>query len=348
MNNWIRTLPLVWLASVGTAAPQGHPTVEVTIRPGVLEALEQTRPKELLVHESVAGDPGRWMERLQGATHLAGGAKEGEELVEVRDGDRHLEVRKVSCAAFYGDLASLWRAAPRPSSAGPAAPSDDQASAAARSLLQSLGFQPTDLAALELSVSDELFELTRPDRPTEVERIVVGKNVEARRRIDGLFVYGAGSKLKVYVGAGAVVQGYTFVWRQWQAESRVFGHRPVETPPPPRLVQPIPTTEAFTRLRNDPLDHLTLAPVDRIDVERVDLGYYERSAVEPQRFLQPVYVFTGTATAKLPDGRESRVPYLQYVVALDEPLEPIWPETIGLKGDSGPKRPGDQGTKDEG
>jgi hypothetical protein len=78
---------------------------------------------------------------------------------------------------------------------------------------------------------------------------------------------------------------------------------------------------------------------DRIKVDSVDFGYYARSAAEPQKYLQPVYVFRGTAYSTLPNGKQTAVPYEQYCLALEKPLESIWPETKQFK--SEPRREGE-------
>ncbi|UCF85985.1 MAG: restriction endonuclease [Desulfobacteraceae bacterium] len=63
----------------------------------------------------------------------------------------------------------------------------------------------------------------------------------------------------------------------------------------------IPASEAFERLKANPLNHLPLALVYRIEVEEASFGYYARAATDRQRYLQPVYIFSGLAHAKLPD-----------------------------------------------
>jgi hypothetical protein len=93
----------------------------------------------------------------------------------------------------------------------------------------------------------------------------------------------------------------------------------------------IPASEAFERLKANPLNHLPLALVYRIEVEEASFGYYARAATDRQSYLQSVYIFSGWAHAKLPDKREVKVPYEQYVLALEEPLESIWPDSRGFK-----------------
>ena len=44
-----------------------------------------------------------------------------------------------------------------------------------------------------------------------------------------------------------------------------------------------------------------------------------------------MYVFRGAAYTRTPDGKEAGVPYEQYVLALAQPFEPIWPAGRELK-----------------
>ena len=61
----------------------------------------------------------------------------------------------------------------------------------------------------------------------------------------------------------------------------------------------------------NPFDHIPLALVHTIDIDKIEFGYFSRSAAEHQDHLQPVYVFFGTARATLPDGEEVNLPLAQ-------------------------------------
>ncbi len=322
--------------------------VEVSIRDGVLEAVDASRPAEVVVYDVLPPEPQRWMDALQAVAGLEGRAEEDDGLLSVSARERYLEVRRASGGAFYGDMSRLWRGGGRPGDELPTAPSDERAREIAGAMLGRFGFGDAERADLEISVSDEVMELRPNDAAGDPRRHVVGKNVEVRRRVDGLLVHGPGSKIKLHVGPDGQVEGYTAVWRQLDPGSRVLGHRPADGGPTGPAARILSAAEAFERFRGDPLDRLTLAPVDRIDIDRVELGYFARPATEVQRHLQPVYVFSGVASTRLPDGRETRLPFTQYVLALPEPLEALWPEPAVFEGDPGPKRARGHDDVDEG
>ncbi len=305
--------------------------IEVTIREGILEEIERARPREVFVYEVQPGDPSVWIGNLTELVDIKGEIEENEDLLFVRDGDRYLEIRKASSTAFYGDMAHLWTEEPSPEKTQFEVPGNEEAEKIALNWLSKFGFSRKDLESVEISISDETFEITIPGKEEEPISVVVGKNVSVRRRIGDLFVYGPGSKIKLYIGGDGQVNGFMAVWRQIMPTSAVLGHKPVEGEPKGEKMESISAEEAFEALTKNPLDHLPLALVHRIDIDKVDFGYYSRSAAEHQEYLQPVYVFYGTAYANLPDGKEVDVPYEQYVVALEKPLESIWPETRDFK-----------------
>ena len=305
------------------------PTIAVNISQNLLDAIEQRRPREIAVYEVIPNDPETWLNEFRSLSRIGeqSEAEETADLLRVTESARYLEVRKASNSVFFGDMEHLWTKAPTPEQRQFAIPSNEEAEQIALDWLGRFGFARAEAEALEISVSDELFEITQVGRTDEQIAVVVGKNVEVRRRVDDLFVYGPGSKIKFYIGEGGEVNGYLVVWRQILPSSTVMGHRTVAGEARTTLVEPIDVNEAVTRLRANPLDHLPLAMVTRIDIDAIDFGYYARSAVEEQRYLQPVYVFQGTVSTKAPNGEEIGVPYEQYVVALQEPVESIWPET---------------------
>jgi hypothetical protein len=305
--------------------------IEVTIREGILEEIEKDHPQEVFVYEVQPGDPSLWMRNLTELLDTRGEIEETEDLLFVKEDDRYLEVRKVSSTAFYGDMAHLWMEEPTPEKTQFEVPGNAEAEKIALNWLSKFGFSHEGLESVEISISDETFEITVPGKEEEPISIVVGKNVSVRRRIGDLLVYGPGSKIKLYIGGDGQVNGFMAVWRQIMPTSAVLGHKPVEGEPKGEKMESISAEEAFEALTKNPLDHLPLALVYRIDIDKVDFGYYSRSAAEHQEYLQPVYVFYGTAYAKLPDGKEVDVPYEQYIVALEKPLESIWPETQDFK-----------------
>ncbi len=305
--------------------------IEVSIQKGVLEKIEDRRPREVFVYEIQGGDPARWMEKIMELEGIKGRIKETKDMLFVKEGDRYLEVRKTSTAAFYGDMSHLWREEPSPGKTQFKVPGNEETKKMILKRLRKFGFADADLKTLDISISDEIFEITVPAKKETPMKVVVGKNVEVRQRISNLSVFGPGSKIKFYIGGNGEVNGFMAVWRQVLPNSSVLGHKPVKGKPRGKMTKPISSQEAFTALKKNPLDHLPLALVYKIEIDTVDFGYYSRSAAEYQKYLQPVYVFSGTALAKLPDGKNVGVPYRQYVVALKKPLESIWPETRYIK-----------------
>ncbi len=322
---------MLLISTYGFTKAERKAEIEVTIRNGVLEKIEERRPQEVFVYEIQRGEPARWMKKLMGLTGIKGRIKETKDMLFVKEGDRYLEVRKSSTAAFYGDMSRLWREEPSPEKTQFKVPGDEETRKMILEWLRKFGFADADLKSLDISISDEIFEITVPAKKETPMRVVVGKNVEVRQRISNLSAFGPGSKIKFYIGGTGEVNGFMAVWHQVLPNSSVLGHKPVESKPRGKMTKPISSQEAFKALKKNPLDHLPLALVYKIEIDTVDFGYYGRSAAEYQKYLQPVYVFSGTAFAKLPDGKNVGVPYRQYVTALKKPLESIWPETRYIK-----------------
>jgi hypothetical protein len=315
------------LCLVIQAAEVRRSVINVTIEDGVLEELEKSRPKEVVVYEVQPADSRFWMKRLTEIVGIKGKIRESKGLLSVKEGDRYLEVREVSGTAFYGDMGHLWKEQPTPEKTQFNVPINQETERIVRDWLIKLGFSRTDMKTLEISISDDKFEITVAEKKDAPISVVVGKNVEVRRRIDKLLVYGPGSKIKIYIGGNGKVNGLTAVWRQIIPNSSVLGHKAVREEPQGMKMQSISVRAAFEALQKNPLDHLPLALVDKIDIDEVHFGYFGRSAAERQKYLQPVYVFRGNAHATLPNGKRASVPYEQYVMALEKPLESIWPET---------------------
>lgn len=313
--------------------------IEVIVREDVIEKAQSRRPDEVFIYELQTGDPGLWMERLAEMVGVRGKVKETTDVLSSTNGSRYLEVRKVSCSTFYGDMANLWKEEPTPENTRFNVPDNGKTKRMTMEWLSKLGFSKGSIEELEISISDEIFELTFPGEKEKPVSIIAGKNVEVRRRIDNHLVYGPGSKIKLYIGGNGEMNGLMAVWRQIIPASGELGHKATRSRPKGLKMKPISAKKAIEVLKAKPLDHLPLAFVDRIKVDSVDFGYYARSAAEPQKYLQPVYVFRGTAYSTLPNGKQTAVPYEQYCLALEKPLESIWPETKQFK--SEPRREGE-------
>lgn len=319
--------------------------IEVTISEEILEEIEKSRPQEVFVYEVLPGNADICMKKITEFSDIKGNVKETEDLLFIKEADRYLEVRKISNTAFYGDMANLWMEEPTPDKTRFNVPDNEETRKIAMELLSKFGFTSEDIQSLEISISDKTYEITLPENVEKPISIVVGKNVEVRRRIDELLVYGPGSKIKFYIGENNNLNGYMAVWRQIIPSSAVLGHSPVEGEPKGEKMKPIPAKEAFEILKKNPLEHIPLSLVDKIEIDKIGFGYYSRSATEQQKYLQPVYVFSGTAYSTLPDGKEVNVPYEQYIVALEKPLETMWPDTRIFKPD--PRQKGEVPPREE-
>jgi len=300
--------------------------VEVTIPPGLLEDMEKSRPQEVFVYAIQPQDPYQLMERYMRITSFKGPIEETKDLLSVKTNNRYLEIRKISNAVFYGDMDLLWTEKPTPEKTSWNGPDDQKARRIALDWLGQMGFSEKDIASFEISVSDEVFEITDPKKDRTPVRIIVGKNIEIRRRVDGLLVYGPGSKTKLFIGENGEIHGLLAVWPSLPVDQKADLQETGAVQERGTKTKPLGAIEAFEILKKNPLDHLPLALVYKIEIDKIAFGYYGRSASEAQKYLQPVYVFSGTAIAKLPEGGEVSVPYQQYVVALEKAWEPIWPE----------------------
>jgi hypothetical protein len=314
------------LGSCQKAKETKEQAIELTVAQGLLEDMEKSRPQEVFVYPLRPGDPRQLIDKYMRSVSLKGPVEETQDLYKAKINDRYIEIRKISNAVFYGDMNVLWTEKPTPEKASWDGPDDQKAERIALDWLGQFGFSEKDIASLEVTVSDEAFELTSPQGEKIPARVVVGKNVEVRRRIDGLLVYGPGSKIKLFVGPKGEIRGFLAAWPSLAVEEQPGVQKPEAVQEKAIKTKPISIKTAFELLKKNPLDHLPLALVRKIDIDKIAFGYYGRSASEAQKYLQPVYVFSGTAMATLPEGREVQVPYVQYIVALEKALEPIWPE----------------------
>ena len=250
------TLPLLACSVVWTGNHAAKGEIKVEIGDGVLEQAERSRPAEVFVYEVLPADPGLWMERMTRVVGIRGESEDTKAQLTLAEGSRHLEVRKISSATFYGEMDMLWKEEPTPEKTRFKVPSDQESREIALTWLGKFGFADGNLKNVMISIEDELFELTTPDNRDRPKKVVVGKNVEVRRRVDGLPVYGPGSKIKLYIGEGGNVRGFTAVWRQLDPSSSVLGHKASRGERRGRTVRPVSAREAFDVLRKDPLNRI--------------------------------------------------------------------------------------------
>ena len=314
-----------------TCEPEIEQPVEVLVPEGILEELENTRPRELFVYEILAGNPQQWLNRFSENLNLGGQPGNTEDLLFLKQGEQYLEVRKVSNSVFQGDLGRLWTETPSPDSTRFNVISNERAETLSRDWALRFGFTEAEARELDIAVHNEEFELTLPSNEDQPIPVVVGKNIEIRRKVDGLKVYGPGSKIKLFLNAKGDVNGFLVVWRQFFPQSRQFGHTFSNEEPKRSLESIISAKRAFRVLRQDPLKGIPITFVTQIDIETIDVGYYAHAAANTQKFLQPVYVFRGSTQSILPDGREVTAPYEQYVPALRQAYESIWPAGVAFE-----------------
>ncbi|AEA47773.1 hypothetical protein [Archaeoglobus veneficus] len=208
------------------------------------------------------------------------------------DGNYHLEVNTKSGRIAYTDV-SRWMVGnnvDKPSNL----PSDKEAIKIARNYLSEKGLMPTDAI---------LRDVTHPrvvamDREGNV--IGVGfedVKVSFTRKINGLPVVGAGSKLDVEVGGNGDVINVYKVWRNY----RPYKEYSIITPE--QALEKLKEIGIFTGIKS----------VDKAVINKVYLGYYTKSASEKQTYLQPVYVFEGCA-----EGENRTEEFKQYIPAIPE------------------------------
>jgi hypothetical protein len=199
----------------------------------------------------------------------------------------YMEMAKESGSIWYADLSKLYNeeyVIEQPLDRA-------EAQALAEVFLRDNGLLPQELGRWDLEVSlidvatstTALYDL----RTQTTTNMTNSLDVLFSYSLDGLPVGGPGAKARVSFGNDYEIIGFHSVWRPLtKAES----------------YPAIPIGEALARLEED----LAGKTVDL----RVRIEYWGESEVEPQRFLQPYYVITGTmgSDGETIDLKEFRMP----------------------------------------
>lgn len=303
--------------------------IKVVVDMKALGKKESVWPDKLQVIQPQSFDSKGTIERLTEIFGLRGKVEEKEDHFEMVDGTRYLEVGKISSAVFYGEMDRLWTQGPIPDKRMEFKVTDDKgAREIALELLTSLNFAKTDLRFMTLQSEARVVEILKPNEK-EPSKVVVGRTVTVRRTLNGLPVIGPGSKIKVYIEGDGRMAGWLSVWRP-------FGGAPgylvtLKSPPRPETKRRLSVDAAVKRLMQNPLEHMLIADVEKVIIKDVELAYYAKSASEKQEYLQPVYAFTGVMQGGKDTKRPFELPYQQYIIAIEKPLEGIWDKGIEHK-----------------
>lgn len=340
MRRVIVFLCLVFLASTTylscKAKPEskidkGEAKIEVVVDIKALKKKEAIWPDKLQVIQPQHVDSKGTIERLSEILRLRGKVEEKEEHFEIVDGTRYLEVSKISPAVFYGEMDRLWTQGPIPGKRMKfEVPDDKSAKEIATELLTSLNFAKTDLRFMTLQSQAKVAEILKSNdkKPTSV---VVGRTVTVRRTLNGFPVIGRppGSKIKVYIEGDGRMAGWLSVWRPFGGAHSYLVT--LKSPPRPETKRRLSLDAAVKRLTKNPLEHMLIADVEKVIIKDVELAYYAKSASEKQEYLQPVYAFTGVMQGGRDTKRPFELPYQQYIIAIEKPLEAIWDKGIEHK-----------------
>jgi len=214
----------------------------------------------------------------------------------------YFEVEQASGGVFCADLSRLWAKAPQPGDKVPTLGAQTLR-AAVQEFLTAIRGIPGDKTTV--STSTDRMEFVDP-RGTR-QSLPLGYNVTYRRLLEGYEVIGPGGKIKVFLDLGGQVAGYLRVWRKLAP----VGEKAL-----------ISVYEAAERFKKDPLGTVLLADVKRVVVSELRLAYLARGMADPQRYLQPIFLFTCTAYTQ--KGEQTQ--YVRYMEALSQPPESLWPE----------------------
>lgn len=250
-------------------------------------------PKKLMVYKCV--EPNVTLEYASLLAKQFGMNGQPEKVFDefvLTDGNYHLEVNTKSGRIAYTD-ASRWMVG-NDVDKPPNLPSDEETIKIARNYLSEKGLMPADAI---------LRDVTHP-RVVAMDKVgnIIGIGFEDvkvtfTRKINGLPVVGAGSKLDVEVGGNGDIINVYKVWRDY----RPYKEYPIITPE--QALEKLKEIGIFTGIKS----------VDKVVINKVYLAYYTKSASEKQTYLQPVYVFEGYAK-----GENRTEEFKQYIPAISE------------------------------
>jgi PKD repeat protein len=104
-----------------------------------------------------------------------------------------------------------------------------------------------------------------------------------RNPISGMPIVGQSDKLAVVLGENGEVLQIFKIWRTLE-----FTGRTVSIITPNKAIEKLQNGESLSRPMAD----------ESITITNISLGYYEKSMTNPQIFLEPVWIFSGTTSSK--------------------------------------------------
>jgi len=266
-----------------------------------VEKLAETMPRSLPYYKASVdmGTSRAVASRLAGFLKVNGDMKAAEEGLQATE---EVEVFEASGAVFGADMGRLWAKIPEQPTRGL---TPETAKTQAVEFLRQMG---VDIGQ-EYTAEARQDLVTITERGGRPRRIPGPFQVSVRPRLNGYPTVGGGEKAKVFYDDDGKIAGCLVVRRALS---------------PDKTGELLDVREAVKRLaEGGALEHLTLTRPDRIVISEISVAYYGRAAAEEQGFVQPVYVFRGTATGT--EGNETwRTPYMQYVAALKSPPESVY------------------------
>ncbi|RQV96575.1 hypothetical protein EH221_04725, partial [bacterium] len=174
-------------------------------------------------------------------------------------------------------------------------PSDEDAVKIATEFLKARDLLP-DGAVFSKSIHDKTYKLNRSGG----EPTVVRENIELgySRKIDGMRI--EGTQFMVGVGANGDVISYFVNWKEYEP----IGEYPVKS-----------GETAFTELKQNGVN-VGSGPEkpDKISIDQAYMAYYTKALAYPEDYLEPVWVFKGTASV----NGKTITPVTEYIPALTD------------------------------
>jgi hypothetical protein len=163
---------------------------------------------------------------------------------------------------------------------GPNVTSEAEAPLASDNALLSYGGLPAD--AQLSSVETQYIETYNTKTHQVTDREPVSTTVQFYRNISGIPVGGEGGFIRIELGENGELLYLNKVWH---------------TIEPAGTAQVIPVSIAIEKIeRGELLGHRPKCNCE-LNVDKIQLGYYEREKYESQEFLEPVWVFAGTLSS---------------------------------------------------
>jgi hypothetical protein len=294
-NDWVRQVAALSIAAALLVATRS-PCNAQGAAAGTLEPLAAaaTVPHSTAVPPVVAPaalQPGRMpvfrlrgpqVDRARGREifgRALGGTPQEQDLPDVisfRSGNRVLEVQKRSGHIFMADLDSLWNPRVRGN-----VPDAEQARQVADRFVRENRLLPSQEGRARAVFSHYSETAGGEDTPGAANRVVLDRQVNYRMEVvvrdpggqeRAIPVYGGGGKLKVAVGGGGRVLGFSGGWRDIEG---VQAEEPV-----------LPQEEAEARFRRG-------FGSTQVQNVRARLAYYAAPGFQEQSVLAPVWVVSG-------------------------------------------------------